>query len=122
MAKIDDVMQEFLSNVDEVLMSMIVNLDDAIPITGHTTDESIDVTVPLAFLTEVARKAMSATENAGLGVCEDVLLTTSEYFIIIRIIPNSNYVHIVVLTRKGNWGVTKILMGKFAPKFREALP
>jgi len=60
MAKIDDVMQEFLNNVDEVLMSMIVNLDDAIPITGHTTDESIDVTVPLAFLTEVARKAMSA--------------------------------------------------------------
>jgi predicted regulator of Ras-like GTPase activity (Roadblock/LC7/MglB family) len=122
MAKIDDVMQEFLSNVDEVLMSMIVNLDDAIPITGHTTDESIDVTVPLAFLTEVARKAMSATENAGLGACEDVLLTTSDHFIIIRIIPNSNYVHIVVLTRKGNWGVTKILMGKFAPKFREALP
>jgi len=122
MAKIDDVMQEFLSNVDEVLMSMIVNLDDAIPITGHTTDESIDVTVPLAFLTEVARKAMSATENAGLGACEDVLLTTSDYFIIVRIIPNSNYVHIVVLTRKGNWGVTKILMAKFAPKFREALP
>ncbi|MEO0239296.1 MAG: hypothetical protein ABIM45_05175 [candidate division WOR-3 bacterium] len=122
MAKIDDVMQEFLNNVDEVLMSMIVNLDDAIPITGHTTDESIDVTVPLAFLTEVARKAMSATENAGLGACEDVLLTTSDYFIIVRIIPNSNYVHIVVLTRKGNWGVTKILMGKFAPKFREALP
>uniref|UniRef100_A0A7V3ZWR4 Roadblock/LAMTOR2 domain-containing protein n=1 Tax=candidate division WOR-3 bacterium TaxID=2052148 RepID=A0A7V3ZWR4_UNCW3 len=122
MAKIDDVMQEFLSNVDEVLMSMIVNLDDAIPITGHTTDESIDVTVPLAYLTEVARKAMTATESAGLGTCEDVLLTTSEYFIIIRIIPDSNYVHIVVLTRKGNWGVTKILMGKFAPKFKEALP
>jgi predicted regulator of Ras-like GTPase activity (Roadblock/LC7/MglB family) len=122
MAKIDDVMQEFLNNVDEVLMSMIVNLDDAIPITGHTTDESIDVTVPLAFLTEVARKAMSATENAGLGACEDVLFTTSDHFIIIRIIPNSNYVHIVVLTRKGNWGVTKILMQKFAPKLREALP
>jgi predicted regulator of Ras-like GTPase activity (Roadblock/LC7/MglB family) len=122
MAKIDDVMQEFLGNVDEVLMSMIVNMDDAIPITGHTTDESIDVTVPLAFLTEVARKAMSATDSSGLGSCEDVLLTTNEYFIIIRIIPNSNYAHIVVLTRKGNWGVTKILMGKFATKFREALP
>ncbi len=122
MAKIDDVMQEFLGNVEEVLMSMIVNLDDAIPITGHTTDESIDVTIPLAYLTEVARKAISATESAGLGECEDVLLTTNEYFIIVRMIPNSNYVHIVVLTRKGNWGVTKILMGKFAQKFREALP
>lgn len=122
MAKIDDVMQEFLSSVDEVLMSMIVNLDDAIPITGHTTDESIDVSIPLAYLTEVARKAMSATENANLGVCEDILLTTNEHFIIVRIIPNSDYVHIVVLTRKGNWGVTKITMGKFAQKFREALP
>ncbi|HOK23069.1 MAG TPA: hypothetical protein PKU94_01740 [Candidatus Hydrothermia bacterium] len=122
MAKIDDVMQEFLNNVDEVLMSMIVNMDDAIPITGHTTDESIDVSIPLAFLTEVARKAMSATENASLGNCEDILLTTNEYFIIVRIIENSNYAHIVVLTRKGNWGVTKIIMGKFSSKFKEALP
>ncbi len=122
MAKIDDVMQEFASNVDEIVMSTIVSLEDGTPLTGFTTDESLDITVPVAFLADVMRRGIMAADNAALGKCEDLLLTTSEYFAIMRVIPETNYSHIVVLTKKGNWGVTKVLMAKFAPRFKEVLP
>lgn len=122
MAKIDDVMNEFVQQVDEIVFSTIVSMDDATPVTGYSTNESLDITIPVAFLAEVARKGIMATENSNFGKTEDVLLTTDTNFIIIRMIPETNYMHCVVLTRQGNWGIAKVLMAKFSKKFKEVLP
>ncbi len=122
MAKIDDLMNEFVGQVDEIVFSTIVSLDDATPLTGFASDESMDITVPVAFLSEVARKSIMATENANFGKCDDVLITTPTNFIVIRVLPNTSYAHCVVLTKQGNWGITKVLMAKFASKFKDSLP
>ncbi len=122
MAKIDDVMNQFVEQVDEIVFSTIVSMDDATPVTGYSTDESLDITIPVAFMTEVARKGMMATENSNFGKAEDILLTTDTNFIVMRMIPGSNYMHCVVLTKQGNWGIAKVLMSKFAKKFKDVLP
>lgn len=122
MAKVDEILKEIRDHVDDAVFTAVVSLDDGTPVAGETYQEDVDLEVPVAFFSDVARRGVKAAQEAGFGNLEDLVLTTEEQFIIMRVLPGGQYVHLVSLGRGGNWGIAKVAMQRYAEKLRETLP
>jgi predicted regulator of Ras-like GTPase activity (Roadblock/LC7/MglB family) len=122
MAKVDEVLREIKDHVDEALFTAIVNLEDGTPVAGEAYQEEFDIEVPVAFLSDVARRGMKAAKESGFGDLEDIVITTRDQFVLIRVLPGSQYVHLLSLGKGGNWGIAKVAMQRYAEKLKEALP
>jgi len=122
MAQIDELIKEFSDQVEQILVTSIINLEDGTPMAGFTSDEDLDINIPVAYFSEVARRTLSALEASDMGEFQDMVMSTDQYFVLMRVIPGGTYVHLLAITTKGNWGIAKILMKKYAEKFAEVLP
>jgi len=122
MGKVDDILKEIKEHVEDAVFTAIVNLDDGTPVAGQTFQEDFDIEVPIAFFSDVARRSMKASRETGFGNLEDAVLTTEEQFVIMRILPGEEYVHLLSIGRNGNWGIAKVAMQRYAQRLRDSLP
>jgi len=122
MAKIDDLLKEFVSHVEELEFTAIIHLSDGTPISGISLSEDVEMEVPVAYFSEVARKSLVAANETNYGTLEDFVLTTNTHFVVMRVLPGGDYAHMAALSKRGNWGIAKVVMHKFAERFKEALP
>jgi predicted regulator of Ras-like GTPase activity (Roadblock/LC7/MglB family) len=122
MAKIDELLEGFIKEVENAAVTAIIHLEDGTPIAGISNDENIDIQIPVAYYSEVARKCLEASEESGFGGLEDMLIYTGTHYVIMRLLGEGKYVHILVLGKKGNWGIAKIKMQKHSKELAEALP
>ncbi len=122
MGKVDDILMEIKEHVEDAIFTAVVSLEDGTPVAGQTFKEDVDLEVPTAFFSDVARRSVRASKESGFGALEDAVFTTEEQFIIMRILPGGEYVHILSMGRNGNWGIAKVAMQRYAQRLRESLP
>jgi hypothetical protein len=53
---------------------------------------------------------------------EEVLLTTDEFYLIVRILPDTRFYVGLAIAKKGNVGMARMVMKRYEKKFLETIP
>lgn len=123
MAKIDELLENFLKEIENATVTAIIHLEDGTPIAGVTNDDNLDLQIPVAYYSEVVRKSLEASKETGFGEFEDILIYTGTHYVIMRVLgDDKRYVHLLALGKKGNWGIAKVKMQKYSKVLAEVLP
>jgi hypothetical protein len=104
-------------------MAEVVSIEDGTPIVVTSRDPTFDPTIAAAYYTEVVKineKVLEVLKRGGK--LEEVLLTIDEFYLILRILPDTRYYVGLAITRKGNVGMARMVVKKFEKRFVEALP
>jgi predicted regulator of Ras-like GTPase activity (Roadblock/LC7/MglB family) len=101
----------------------VVCIDDGTPLVATSHDPAFDPDVAAAYCAEVVKideKALKALQKGGR--LEEVLLTTDEFYLIIRIIPDTRFYVGLALAKQGNVGMARMVMKKYEKRLTETLP
>jgi predicted regulator of Ras-like GTPase activity (Roadblock/LC7/MglB family) len=122
-SSIKRLLDELSREVPELIMAEVVSIDDGTPIVVTSYDPSFDPTIAAAYYTEVVKineKVLEVLKRGGK--LEEVLLTVDEFYLILRILPDTRLYVGLAMTRKGNVGMARMVVKKFEKRFNEALP
>ncbi len=122
MAKLDQVLQQFRSEMGADFVSTDVVGLDGMSIAGGSVDPNFDGTEASARFAMVMKLAEKASDKVGLGAVEDNLVTTDHAYIIARFIGNGSYYWGVAVTRNATLGSVRMLMNEYADQLWDAIP
>lgn len=117
------VLEELKSEVPNFVAAEVVGIDVGIPIVAISSDPKFDPNVAAAYYTEVVKaneKALEALEK-GRKV-EEMLLTTDEFYLLLRILPDTRFYLGLAITKEGNVGMATMIVKKYENRFVELLP
>jgi CheY-like chemotaxis protein/predicted regulator of Ras-like GTPase activity (Roadblock/LC7/MglB family) len=122
-SSINRIMEELKDEVPDLIAAEIVSIEEGVPIVAATNNPAFDPDIAAAYYTEVVKVNEKALEVLTTGgKLEEVLLTTDECYLILRILPGTRFYVGLAITRKGNVGMTRMVIKKFEKRFIEALP
>jgi predicted regulator of Ras-like GTPase activity (Roadblock/LC7/MglB family) len=109
--------------VPEFVSTDVVSYESGLSIGGRSIDPDFDGSVAAASYAEVVKSNRVALDLLGLGAdsAEDVLITTERIYILLRLLGDSEYYHFMAITRRGNLGLARALMKKYAPAILRAV-
>lgn len=123
MSKLDEVLTAFRNEVDGFISTDIVGIIDGISIGGGSIIPNFDSSVASAEFAAVTNSSIRALRSLGNDRLEDVLFTTDNMYIIIRLISGSEYYHGLAINKaNGNLGRSRLIMRNFEHKILEAMP
>jgi len=128
MAKKDlnKLIEQFRQEIVGFVSTDIVEIDSGLSIGGGSINKEFNSEIASASYADVVKaneKALGALGgDAAVGMTEDILITTSQAYLIILIFPNKRFYHGLAMTRSGNLAFARIVMKKYQPLFVEALP
>ena len=106
-------LQTFIMNwakdISGISAVAIVNLDGT-PVAGGSFDDTIDVMLPAAYFTEVVKSSRESFNVTNWGKFEDVLITSTTHYIVMRMVSQDIYFGAAVTVRKGNLGLLRLKM------------
>jgi predicted regulator of Ras-like GTPase activity (Roadblock/LC7/MglB family) len=110
-------------DVPEFVSTDVVSYESGLSIGGRSIDPDFDGSVAAASYSEVVKSNRLALDLLGLGSdsAEDVLITTERVYILLRLLGASEYYHFMAITRRGNLGLARALMKKYAPAILRAV-
>ncbi len=120
---VNRILKELTSEVPDLIAAEIVSIEEGVPIVAETTNQAFDPDVTAAYYTEVIKineKALDVLKKGGK--LEEVLLTTDEFYLILRILPDTRFCVGVAITRQGNVGMARMVIKRFEKRFVEILP
>ena len=124
--KLNKLLEQFKQEIPEFVSTDIVEIESGLSIGGGSINPDFDSDVASASYAEVVKaneKALSALGGEkAVGRTEDILITTSQAYILILVFPNKKYYHGLAINKKGNLAFARIVMRKYQPLFAEALP
>jgi predicted regulator of Ras-like GTPase activity (Roadblock/LC7/MglB family) len=124
MAKIEDILARFMEEVPQFIATDCVNIDTGLSVGGSTSiDPKFDASLASACYSEVVKSNARALDLLGIGsgTVEDILITTRDAYILIRVIGKEHYVSLVI-TRRGTLGLARAILKKHEPALLTALP
>jgi predicted regulator of Ras-like GTPase activity (Roadblock/LC7/MglB family) len=124
MAKIEDILARFMEEVPQFIATDCVNIDTGLSVGGSTSiDPKFDASLASACYSEVVKSNARALDLLGIGsgTVEDILITTRDAYILIRVIGREHYVSLVI-TRRGTLGLARAILKKHEPALLTALP
>jgi predicted regulator of Ras-like GTPase activity (Roadblock/LC7/MglB family) len=118
-----DVLNRFRTEVPHFLSTDLVEIDSGMSIAGGSIDPNFDASVAAASYAEVVKANSRALDLLGVGAntTEDILITTTNAYILIRMIGRNHYLGLA-LGRQGTLGFARALMTKYAPLLLQVLP
>ena len=121
-SKLQEALDQFRQEVPEFVSTDIVSVDSGLSIGGATNDPEFDASVAAASYSEVVKSNQRALDLLGLGgeSTEDILITTHQNYILIRIL-GGEYYHLVAIARRGNLGLARAIMKKYEPRLLQAV-
>ena len=121
-SKLQEALDQFRQEVPEFVSTDIVSVDSGLSIGGATNDADFDASVAAASYSEVVKSNQRALDLLGLGgeSTEDILITTHQNYILIRIL-GGEYYHLVAIARRGNLGLARAIMKKYEPRLLQAV-
>ncbi|MBP7733550.1 MAG: hypothetical protein KA140_07310 [Caldisericia bacterium] len=123
MSKLDDVLTDFRNEIDGFVSTDIVGITDGISIAGGSIIPNFDSSVASAEFAAVTNSSMRALRSLGNDKLEDILFTTDNLYIIVRIFSGSEYYHGLAINKaNGNLGRSRLIMKNFEHKILEAMP
>ncbi len=124
MATIEDLLEDVVKEIKEVEGAAVVNLESGLPIASFSVSQVIDIAVAAASYAEVVKANEKALELLGgvekVGETEDILITTTRVYILIRKLGQKHY-YGIALNRGGNLGFARVIMKKHEVRLLEAL-
>jgi predicted regulator of Ras-like GTPase activity (Roadblock/LC7/MglB family) len=118
-----DVLNRFRTEVPHFLSTDLVEIDSGMSIAGGSIDPNFDASVAAASYAEVVKANSRALDLLGVGAntTEDILITTTNAYILIRMIGRNHYLGLA-LGRQGTLGFARALMTKYSPLLLQVLP
>ncbi len=123
MATLEGILEKFGSEVPELIETVIVRIDDGISIGGFSANPNFDLATSSAAYAEVIKSHSKAVELIGtdlVGETEDILITMENTYFLLRMLGEKHY-HGLAITKKGNLGLSRVIMKKYEPLFMEGL-
>ncbi len=124
MPNLDEILVKFKGEIPEFMATAVVNLETGLYIAGIASDTRFDYQVASALYSEVIKAHEKGAEMLGgeevLGETEDILITMEKVYILLRKLGKKHY-HGLAITRKGNLGLSRVIMKKYEPFLMEAL-
>lgn len=122
MAKLDQILQQFRSELGADFVSTDVVGMDGMSIAGGSVDPNFDGTEASARFAMVMKLAEKVSEKIGVGAVEDNLATTDKAYIIARFIGNGSYYWGVAVARNATLGAVRMMMNEYADQLWDAIP
>jgi len=122
MAKLDQLIQQFRSELGADFVSTDVVGMDGISIAGGSIDPNFNSTDASARFSVVMKLAEKSSSKLGLGKVDDNLTTTDKAYIIARFIGDCSYYWGVAVTRNATLGTLRMLMNEYADQLWDAIP
>jgi CheY-like chemotaxis protein len=119
---INRIVNELAGEVPALIMAELVSIEDGTPIVVTSNDSTFDPAIAAAYYTEVVKineKFLEALKRGGK--LEEVLLTTDEFYLLLRILPDTHFYVGLTITRNGNVGMARMVTKKFEKRLVEAL-
>lgn len=122
MSKLLDLINKFKGEVPHFVATDIVQIETGLSVAGGSIDPNFDASVAAACYSEFCKSNYQALELLGLGgkTMEDVLVSTREVYLLLRIIGSEHY-HGLCITKQGALGYARSIMKKYEPLLVEAL-
>jgi DNA-binding response OmpR family regulator/predicted regulator of Ras-like GTPase activity (Roadblock/LC7/MglB family) len=117
------VLEELMREIPDVIAAEVVCIDDGTPLVATSQDASFDPDIAAAYFAEVVKtneKALEALKKGGR--LEEVLLTTDEFYLVVRILPATRFYLGLALAKNGNIGMARMVMKTYEKRFMETLP
>ena len=116
-ASLTEVIAEFRSELEHFISTDIVNISSGMSIGGSAVDPNFDASLASAAYADVVKSNRRALDLLGLGAdtCEDILITTDNAFLLIRMLGTDHY-HGLALGKKGTLGLARAIMKKYATR------
>lgn len=114
------IMEELSREIPDYIAIQVANIDDGTPLVATSHDAAFDPDIAAAYYTEVLKTAEKALEILRKGRrLEEVLLTTDECYLIVRVLPKTRFYVGVAIAKKGNIGMARMVMKKYEKRFVE---
>ncbi len=122
MAKLDQILQQFRSELGADFVSTDVVGMDGMSIAGGSIDPNFDGTEASARFAMVMKLAGRVSEKLSMGAVDDNLVTTDKAYVIARFIGNGSYYWGVAVTRNATLGTVRMMMNEYADQLWDAIP
>lgn len=122
MAKLNDLIHQFRTEMGTDLIAAIVVGADGLSIAGEAADPNFSDTDTSARLAMVMKLASKACSKVGVGKVEDNLSTTDKTYVISRAIGDGSYIWGVVVNRNATLGSVRMVMNEYAGQLWDAIP
>jgi CheY-like chemotaxis protein/predicted regulator of Ras-like GTPase activity (Roadblock/LC7/MglB family) len=123
-ASLSTIFEELTTEITHVLAAQIVNIEEGTPLVVAAGGKlAFDPEVAAAYYSEVVKvneKALAVLKKGGR--LEEVLLSVDDFYLIIRALPATPFAVCLALSKKGNVGMARMEIKKFAKRFVEVLP
>lgn len=122
MSQIPELLDEFQESVPGFIATDLVDLNAGMSVGGLSADPNFDGEMASASYSEVIKSNRRALELLGMDPhsTEDILITTEPVYILMREL-SPNYFQGMAISTDSNLGMARMIMKKYAPKFRDAL-
>jgi CheY-like chemotaxis protein len=116
------ILEELIREIPDVIAADVVSIDEGIPLIATSNDRAFDSDIAAAYFAEVVKINEKALEALKKGRrLEEVLLTTDEFYLIVRILPDTRFYVGLAIARKGNIGMARMAMKSYEKRFVETL-
>jgi CheY-like chemotaxis protein/predicted regulator of Ras-like GTPase activity (Roadblock/LC7/MglB family) len=116
------IVEELSREIPDYIAVEVASIDDGTPLVAVSHDPAFDPDIAAAYYTEVIKTTEKALEVLRKGRrLEEVLLTTDECYLIVRVLPNTRFYVGVAIAKKGNIGMARMVMKKYEKRFVETL-
>jgi len=122
MAKLEQLIQQFRSELGADFISTDVVGMDGLSIAGGSIDPNFNSTDASARFSLVMKLAEKSSSKLGMGKVDDNLVTTDKAYIIARFIGEGSYYWGVAVTRNATLGTVRMLMNEYADQLWDAIP
>lgn len=122
MAKLEQLIQQFRSELGADFISTDVVGMDGLSIAGGSIDPNFNSTDASARFSLVMKLAEKSSSKLGMGKVDDNLVTTDKSYIIARFIGDGSYYWGVAVTRNATLGTVRMLMNEYADQLWDAIP
>ena len=122
MSKLNELMDQFSSEVDGFIASAIYDPSSGQGIINKSTIEGFDPDIANAYSSEIIKeneKALKALKSNAKTI--DFLITTNKVYLITRAITGSKFYQGCAFQKTGNLGMTREVMKKYESKFAAEL-
>ncbi len=118
--KIQATLESMLDEIPGELSAAIVTINDGLSIAEKSRREGIDSAAASAYLASIVKSNLNAIKLlAGDQVTEDILVTTNDYYFIIRHIPDQPF-FIFLMTSRDSWlGKARVIMKEYDEQFKQ---
>ncbi|MEO1271937.1 MAG: DUF4388 domain-containing protein [Myxococcota bacterium] len=121
--RLHTLLEQFCEEIPEFLATDLVHRDDGLSVGGMMAVDDYDSTVAGAFYSDVFNTCHRAIFGFGLDEGpEELLVTTSVAYILIRAVGHTPFMHLMMMHRTGNLGIARVVMRRYGPLFAELLP